>query len=107
MAIAGSRAGGYGRSVKPAKYKCTKCSWAYEEPAAGGTVCPECGCKYVTWVNPKEFIELGIRQDAILAKRAQAAEEAAEGQKGRADNKAKKQKRQQKNASKARKRNRK
>ena len=108
MALAGSRRGGYGTGPKkPAKYKCTKCGWAYEEPEAGGTVCPECGCKYVQWVNPTEFIELGIRQDAILAKRAEAALEDAGRAAKAAIAQAKKKKRQQKNASKTRKRNRK
>lgn len=91
----------------PAKYKCTKCSWAYEEPAAGGTVCPECGCKYVTWVNPTEFIELGIRQDRVLALRAIAAGQDATNKAKAAIAESKKRKRQQKNASKARKRKRK
>lgn len=104
MVLAGSRAGGYGKVKKPAKYKCSKCSWAYEEPKAGGTVCPDCGCKYVQWCNPAEFIELGIRQDAVLAKRAEAALENAGRAAKSAVVKVKKEKRKKKNASKARKR---
>lgn len=107
MALAGSRAGGYGKPKKAAKYKCTRCKWCYEEPEAGGTVCPECGCKYVTWVNPDEFIEAGKRQDAELQRRHDAALEDAGRAAKAALLQAKKRKRQQKNASKARKRKRK
>lgn len=107
MALAGSRRGGYGTAKKPAKFKCTRCKWCYEEPEAGGTICPDCGCKYVTWVNPTEFIEAGIRQDAELQRRHDAAQvEAGRAAKGAAAD-AKKRKRQKKNASKQRKRNKK
>lgn len=104
MAIAGSRRAGYGTIKKPAKFKCTRCHWCYEEPEAGGTICPECGCKYVVWVNPDEFIEAGIRQDAELARRAEVALADATRAAKAAVAEAKKRKRQKKNASKARKR---
>jgi hypothetical protein len=58
----------------------------------------------VTWVNPTEFIEAGIRQDAELQRKHDAALENAGREAKAALEKAKKRKRQQKNASKARKR---
>ena len=65
-AIAGSRAGGYGRPPKLAKYKCTSCSHHYEEQP-GSTICPKCQCKYVYWVNAQDWEIAVAQQDAQLA----------------------------------------
>jgi hypothetical protein len=61
----------------------------------------------VQWVNPEEFVDAGIRQDEILARRAEDTLEDATNKAKAAIAETKKRKRQQKNASKARKRNRK
>ncbi len=75
-AIAGSRAGGYGRPEKLAKYKCTSCHHHYEEQP-GGTVCPKCGHLYVTWVNADDWEIIVAQQDAELAIQAKWAAEDA------------------------------
>lgn len=100
-----SRAAGYGAGPKkPAKYKCTKCSFVYEEPEAGGTICPNCGNKYVTWIGPEEFIAAAEAQDKALAEKAARGVEEAARQSKSAGTKAKKDKVKRKNARKARKR---
>ncbi len=106
MAIAGSRAGGYGRPPKLAKFKCTSCGHHYEEKP-GGTICPKCECKYVTWVNAEEWVEVVAQQDAELERQARAAADDAMSKAKAAVAKVKKDKSKRKAAAKQRKRKRK
>ncbi len=103
MAIAGSRAGGYGRPQKLAKFKCTSCGHHYEEKP-GGTICPKCGHKYVTWVNADEFVKVVAEQDAELERQARAAADDAMNKAKAAVAKVKKDKRKRKSSAKQRKR---
>lgn len=103
MAIVGSRAGGYGRPTKLAKYKCTSCSHHYEEQP-GGTECPKCKCKYVHWVNAAEWEQIVAEQDAELARQARDAADDAMSKARAAVAKVKKDKSKRKAAAKQRKR---
>ena len=105
-AISGSRAGGYGRPTKLAKFKCASCSFHYEE-APGGTSCPKCGWTYVIWVNHAEWEIIVAEQDAELARQAKAAEENALAQAKAALTKSKKARSKRKAAAKQRKKGRK
>lgn len=102
-AIAGSRAGGYGRHPKLAKFKCTSCQHHYEEQP-GGTQCPKCGWKYVTWVNADDWEIIVAQQDAELAIQAKWAADDALNKAKAAITKSKKDKQKRKSAAKQRKR---
>jgi hypothetical protein len=103
VAIAGSRAGGYGKPTKLAKFKCTSCSFHYEEKP-GGTKCPKCQCLYVTWVNYLEWEVEVAKQDAELAAQARRTAEDSVNKAKAALTKAKKDKRKRKASAKQRKR---
>lgn len=104
MAIAGSRANGYGKQKKLAKYKCARCPWHFEEQETGGTKCPKCGSVYVTWINAEDWVEIVAQQDAELERQARAAADDAMNKAKAAVAKVKKDKRKRKNAAKQRKR---
>lgn len=104
ITVRGSRASGYGKKKQPAKYKCARCPWVYEEPEAGGTVCPNCGSKYVVWINSEDFIKRAEIQDAQLAAARENALRDAEAKAAAAFNRVKKKKSKNKDAKQARKR---
>jgi len=63
-----------------------------------------CGCKYVKWINPEEFIRLAEEQDAKLAADAEKALNDARAKAEAALKKARKGKAKRKDAKRARKR---